>query len=354
MVRYGTAFDTGGGSGPMSDKVGYTTLDGANPGGYATAVTAQTQPGASLLSAGTISTIGIWFKAPPGSSGPLFSFGASADNTTTGSWDRTLYLNSSGQLSFIWNTGGSSIGPTTKSGGYADGNWHFAYVTLGGITVVLVGLIPQVTLYVDGVAGPTTPLLSLSPYSSFSGYWHLGYAPTSVTGVTPYFKGSLSDFVVFNGGPYPTATTLPSSSTAFSTFATNATEWWPLNDTGTTTYTGTLPVVGVGSGTTASAACKSIDLGWSFTSPAGTASTASTSLYTLVTTGASAVGAPGPGASQNASLALSHDATAYNSYVAGLHLWVPMTSMISTLPGNKWPLRFSWVPAASTTIVPAP
>lgn len=354
VVRYGTTFDTGGGTGPMSDKVGYTTLDGASPGGYATAVVQQTQPGASLLSVGQISGVGIWFRATAGTAGPLFSFGASADNTTTGSWDRTLYLNSSGQLSFIWNSGGNSIGPTTApAGGYADGNWHFAYVTLGGVNVVLVGLIPQVTLYVDGTSRATTPLLSLSPYSSFAGYWHLGFAPTSKTGVTSYFKGSLSDFVVFNGSSFPTATTVPTSSATFSTFATNATEWWPLNDTGTTTYTGTLPVVGAGSGTTASAACKSIDLGWTFTSPSGTASSSSTSLYTLATSGASSVSAPGPSSTQNAALALAHDA-AYNSYVAGLHLWVPMTSTISTLPGNKWPLTFSWTPSPLTTIVPAP
>ncbi|HWU32998.1 MAG TPA: hypothetical protein VN108_08990, partial [Marmoricola sp.] len=105
-------------------------------------------------------------------------------------------------------------------------------------------------------------------------------------------------------------------------------------------------------GTTASAACKSMDLGWSF-SPGGTATSTTTSLYSLVTAGGTAVGAPGPGASQTATLALSHD-SAYISYVAGLHLYVPVTSTISTLPGNKWPVTFSWTPTASSTIIPAP
>lgn len=352
VVRYGTSFDTGGGSGPMGG-VGYTALDGASPGGYATAVTAQTQPGGGLLSVGTLSGIGVWFKASAGSSGPLFSFGANPDNATGGNWDRALYLNSSGQLSFLWNATGSKIGPTTKSGGYADGNWHFAYITLGGVNVVLVGLIPQVTLYVDGTNVATTPLLSLSPYTAYSGYWHLGYAPTASTGVQPYFKGSLSNFVVFNGSSFPTATTVPTSASSFSSFASSATEWWPLNDNGTTTYPGTLPVIGAGSGSTASAACRSVDLGWSFVNPSGTASAATTSLYTLATTGSAAVSAPDPSGSQTATLVLSHDA-AYNSYVAGLHLYVPMTSRISVLPGSKWPMTFSWTPSATTTIIPTP
>lgn len=353
VVRYGTTFDTGDASGPMNG-VGYTTLDGASPGGYETSVTAQTQPGSGLLSAGTLSGVGIWFKASSGSSGPLFSFGAQAANTTSGNWDRALYLNTAGQLALVWNDTGSAIGPTTTSGGYANGSWHFAYVTFGGVNVALIGLIPQVTLYVDGTQVASTPLLSLSPFTTYSGYWHLGFAPTATTGLsTAYFKGSLSDFVVFDGSTFPTATTKPTTAAAFATFATGATELWPLNDSGTTTYTGTLPVVGAGSGTTASAACKSLDLGWSFTAPSGTASSTSTSLFTLVTSGAAAVSAPGPGSTQSATLALAHDA-AYSSYVAGLHLWVPMSSTITTLPGNRWPLTFSWTPTATSTIVPTP
>lgn len=353
VVRYGTSFDTGDTGGPMGG-VGYTTLDGASPGGYATSVTAQTQPGGALLSTGTLSGIGVWFKASSGSGGPVFSFGANPDNTTGGSWDRALSMNSSGQLSFVWNTSGSSIGPTTTSGGYANGTWHFAYLTMGGVNLAL-SLIPQVTLYVDGTQVATTPLASLSPYSAYSGYWHLGYAPTATTGLTTsYFKGTLSNFVVFDGSTFPTPTTVPASASAFATFATNATEWWQLNDNGVTTYAGTLPSVGTGSTSpAASAACKSVDLGWSFASPSGTATAATTSLYALVTSGASAVGAPGPGSSQTATLALGHDA-AYNAYVAGLHLYVPMTSTISTLPGSKWPLAFSWTPSATTTIVPTP
>lgn len=350
VVRYGTAFNVSGG--PMGG-VGYTTLDGASPGGYATAVVAQTQPGGSLLSAGTISGIGVWFKASNGSTGPLFSFGANAGNATGGSWDRALSMNSSGQLSFVWNSSGSSIGPTSTTGGYANGAWHFAYITLG--VVLLTGLNPQVTLYVDGTQAAQTPLVGLSPYTAYSGYWHLGYAPTATTGVsTAYFNGSLSNFVVFDGSSFPTATTVPATAAAFATFATSATEWWPLDDGGVTTYNGTLPSVGAGSASpAASAACKSLDLGWSFASPSGTATSSTTSLYTLVTSGGSAVAAPGPGSSQTATLALSHDA-AYNAYVAGLHLYVPMTSTISTLPANKWPLAFSWTPSATTTIVPTP
>jgi hypothetical protein len=344
--RYGTSFNQ---TGPFSGA-GSVAFDGS--AGYATSVVAHTEP-PGALSLGVFSGIGIWFKATSGTTGPLFSFGASASNVSGGNVDRTLYLNSSGQLTFVWYTSGSNSVATTTSGGFADGAWHFAYLTLSGVTL-LVATIPQVTLYVDGAQRVQTPLISLTGYTTYSGYWHVGYAPTATTGLTTaYFGGSLSDFVVFDGSSFPTATTNPTTSTTFATFATNATEWWPLNDSGTTTFTGTLPVVGAGSGTTASAACQSLDLGWSFTSPNGTASSSTSSLYALVATAgtASAVSAPGPSATQSATLTLSHDAS-YNAYTAGLHLWVPMTSAISVTPGARWPLTFGWTPSVTTTIIP--
>jgi hypothetical protein len=344
--RYGTSFNQAA----PPPGTGSVAFDGS--AGYATSVVSQTQPPTGALSVGTASGIGIWFKAASGTSGPLFSFGASA-SSGGGNADRVLYLNSSGQLTFVWNTGGSNSITTSTSGGFADAGWHFAYVTMGGITLVL-ATIPQVTLYVDGTQRAQTPLISLTSYTPYSGYWHLAYAPTATTGLTTaYFGGSLSNFVVFDGSSFPTATTNPTTSTTFATFAANATEWWPLNDSGTTTFTGTLPVVGAGNGTTASAACQSVDLAWSFTSPSGHATASASSLYAWVATAGttSAVGVPGPSATQSATLALTHDAS-YNSYVAGLHLWVPMTSTISVSPGAHWSLAFGWTPSASTTIIP--
>ena len=341
--RYGTTFNQ---AGPFTGA-GSVVFDGST--GYATSVVAQAQPPTGVLSAGQISGLGIWFKAASGTAGPLFSFDASASNGG-GSVDRTLYLNAAGQLTFIWNASGSSIGPTTTSGGYANGAWHFAFITLGGVSVALIGLIPQVALYVDGTQVVSTPLISLSPFTSFSGYWHVGYAPVATTGLTTaYFSGSLSNFVVMDSPSFSDPTSYPNSAIAFSVFSGNATERWQLNDTGTTTFTGTLPTVGAGSAT-ASAACKSVDLGWSFTSPTGTATSSATSLFAWVA-GTSAVSAPAAGTTQSATLTLSHD-TSYNSYVAGLHLWVPMTSTISATPGLQWGLTFSWTPAAGSTIIP--
>jgi len=343
--RYGTSFNT---PGPFAGA-GSVTFDGTS--GYATSVVAQTQPPAAL-SVGSVSKLGIWFKAPIGTSGPLFSFGASPSNGS-GNVDRTLYLDSSGQLSFVWNTSGSnSVGPSTKSGGYADGAWHWAYVTMAGVSLVL-ATIPQVTLYVDGVQQAQTPLISLSGYTTYPGYWHLGYAPTATTGLsTAYFGGSLSDFVVINGLAQPNPATVPNTSSVFlASYGMAATEWWQLNDTGSTTFTGTLPVVGAGSGTTASAACKSVDLAWSFANPAGSATSSATSLYTWVTNPAAItpVAAPGPGATQSATLAVTNDA-GYNAYVAGLHLLVPASSTISITPGAKWSLKFNWTPGTAVVL----
>lgn len=318
-------------------------LDGTSA--YATSVVAQTQPGGSLLSAGQISGIGIWFKAT--GAGPLYTFSASATNGT-GNADRTLYLDANGKLNFVWRTAGTSIGPTGT--GYADGQWHFAYVTIGGVNVALVGLIPQVTLYVDGAQQATTPLVSLGAYTVYSGYWHLGWAPTALTGLsTAYSSATVSDFVVFNGSTFPTATTKPATQAAMDTFATGATEYWKLGDTGTTTYSGTHPVIG------STSPCASIDIGWAFTSPAGTGAASGTRLSTFADGTWTTIPAPAAGSSQTSTMTVSRDA-GYNSYVAGLRLhpqfsWRVQTNTTSTWNAAiAWSQTFGWTDATAVII----
>lgn len=355
LPRYGTTFNTSGG--PLGG-IANPTLDGANPGGYAAAVSAESIPAPSL-SLGASYGWGVWFKTSSTAGGPLMGFDSNADNSAPTNADHIIYLDGSGHLGFGY-AGNSNIVTTGSTNVYNNGAWHFAYARVVVTSLLILGT-ASVTLYVDGSNVASTSGISLSGtggLQSFTGYWHLGWAPlTSKTygsGLSNYFAGSLSNAIVLNtaSAPAPPATN-PSTQSAFNTAFSSPTDQWVLTDTGTSTYTGTLPVVGAGSGTTASGACKSLDLGWTFVSPAGTATSASTSLFTLVTTGATSVSAPGAGATQTATLALAHDA-AYNSYVAGLHLVVPMSSTVSVLPGNAWVLTFSWTPGNSTTIEPAP
>ncbi len=334
LPRYGTTFSATGG--PMSGS-GFVTLpgaDGAAPGGYAASTALATQPGASLISSGTLSGVGVWFKAAAGTTGPLFSFGTSPANGA-GAADRALYLDGAGKLQMRWNTTGSTIGPSTSS--FTDNAWHFAYVTFGGINVALIGLIPQVTLWVDGVQQATTPLISLAPMSSYPGYWHLGYAPTSATGLgTAYLKASLSNFVVLGSGAIPSGSTIgkPTTQTAFDAATSNATDHWLLDDAGTTTFTGSLPA-------TMSAPCTKVDLTWALTGPAASPAT-DVPLATFADGTWHQVGAPAPGASQVSTITIKRG-TGYSTDLSGLRLLVPLSHRVQSRPvGSGWTQTFTW------------
>ena len=264
LTRYGTTFAPSP-AGPPMTGAGAITLDGANPGGYEAAVTAQAQPN-PFLSLGNTYALGIWFKTSSTSGGPLFGLSTDPANNS-GTVDRILYMNASGTLAFIQNTSGNT---TTTSSTFNNGQWHFAYVTMTALNVALVGVVSTTTIYVDGTSVASGGGL-LVGYSAITGYWHVGWSP--VSGLPSYFTGSLSNFVVFDTSPAPAApnSTQRASQTAFDTWASSATEQWRLNDAGTTQFTGTYPASNVNP-------CGSVAIGWSFASPASCAwSTSSTS-----------------------------------------------------------------------------
>ncbi|WP_323791222.1 hypothetical protein [Nocardioides sp.] len=339
LPRYGATFSPTGG--PMTDS-GFVTLDGGAPGGYATSAASSTQPGGSLLSSATVAGIGVWFKAAPGTTGPLFSFGTSPANGT-GAADRALSLDATGKLRFVWNVAGSTV--TSTASGYADGLWHFAYVTLGGLSVLGLGLLPRIQLWVDGVQQADVTGALLSSFSSYPGHWHLGYAPTSVTGLgTAYVKASLSNFVVLSSGSIPSGSTLgkPTTQTAFNTATSNATDHWLLADSGTTTFDDTLPA-------TMSAPCSKVNISWSFTGPAASPAT-DTPLSSFADNTWRQVGAPAPGASQVATLTIRRG-VGYTTDLSGLRLHVPLSHRAQSRPvDSAWTQTFTWSGAESAVI----
>jgi hypothetical protein len=118
---------------------------------------------------------------------------------------------------------------------------------------------------------------------------------------------------------------------------------WPLTDTGTTTYVGTMPVIG------ATSPCTMLDIGWATTSPAGTVVSAGTKLSAFADGTWHTVAAPAPAGTQTSTISLSRDAT-WNSYVLGLRLYVPFGHRVQAAPaGGTWTATFSW--AASTAVV---
>ena len=319
LPRYGTAFNSPGPFGGTNA----ITLDGT---GYAAAVTQDQMRSA----AGETYALGAWFKAGSGQSGPLLSLDTSPVNSPTGNGDdRTLFLGADGKLNVVYGTGGAKL---TTSASYNDGAWHFAYATLA--VNPLVGLTNTVSLSVDG--GTPVTATGLFGYNTVNGYWHLGWGSTALTGgSTAYFTGSLSNLVAFNSGTAParpTALQLASQS-AFTTWASGASDHWVLGDSGTTTYTGTQPVIG------STSPCTYLNVVWSFTGPAATAVT-SRSLAAFATGASFPVGAvPGPGVTQTSSIAITR-AGSYNAYVAGLRLYVPVTYEVRA--GGTWPLTFTW------------
>src|ERR1700722_5807157 len=349
LPRYATSFATSGG--PM-DAAGYVTFDGTTA--YASDVLSQTQP-APELDLNETYGLGIWFKTTSTAGGPLFGFGSNPTDIA-GTNDRILYMNQSGHLGFVVNTTPSVTGLSTAS--FNNGAWHFAYVTLSQINVIGLGLTSTITLYVDGAQVATGGGLGVG-LSSYAGYWHVGWSPISAQtygeGLSNFFSGALSNFIVLNTTPAPSGTTLgmPTTQSAFnSAIASSVTEHWIFNDTGTTTFAGPYPVIG------ATSPCSMIDIEWEFSTPTSCAvapsssedaCTASASLSSFASDGWVTVTAPSPGETQTSTLTTTRDPT-YNTYVSGLQLYAPIVERDQTLQDNVWSVTFNWPTATAAFI----
>lgn len=131
-------------------------------------------------------TVEAWFKTTSSAGGKIVGFG-SAQTGDSGSYDRQLYIDSSGHVVFGVYPGG--IRTVASPSSYRDGAWHHAVGELSSAGQVL---------YVDGVrAGVRTDTTSAQPYN---GYWRvggdsLGSWPGAGSG---YLNGSISDVAVYD------------------------------------------------------------------------------------------------------------------------------------------------------------
>ncbi len=347
LARYGTTFATT--NGPMGNTAGYVSLDGGSPGGYGSSITAQSQPDPVL---GNTYGLGIWFRTSTATGGPLFGFGSSSSNVA-GTNDRILYMSAAGKLGFVFNSAGATTGVTTTS--YNDGQWHFAYVTLR-YTGIIISLTSVVTLYVDGTSVASGGGL-LVTFSSYTGYWHLGWSPTGSGNPRTYFAGSLSNFAVLNNGSASSNLTVATTQTQYDTLTSAASEHWRLNDDGTTTVTGTLPAIGT------TPPCSYVDIQWGFTNPLSCAAspssttagcTASITMTSFVAAGLQTVASAAPGTTQTSSITLSHDAlytgTAVSNFLAGLMIYAPLTVSMA-VGSTPWSSTFSWSLSPGSTFL---
>lgn len=316
-----------------------TSFDGTNTG-YASDVTSNTLGG--LL--GSSFSLGIWFKVANGytSGGGLLTFDSSSYDAASAAGSPMLWMDNSGHLRFqLAGTIGSSSG--TSSSTFNDGSWHFAVLTVS----TTLGL-TSTTLYVDTTTAQASAG-GLTLLSTNSGYWHVGWGDfTSVTGAptSAHLSGSLSGAFI-RGATTSTSdlSTLKgeSSASAYKTAVTSLGSIagvWMLDDSGTTTYSGTVPGV--------TTPCGTVDIGMATTSPTSTPIATGTKLSSAFS-GSYTIAVPAPSTTQTLTVTTSRDAS-WAAAAAGLRLYVPLTYKLTSAPGTVWQGTFPWSTSAAVFV----
>lgn len=275
-------------------------------------------------------SIGVWFKTSA-STGTVLGYSSSPNMNSLSHWDRHLYLTATGKLVFGVYPGSTQTVTSTAS--VNDGAWHFV---VGTVATPLPSGQPLMTLYIDGtsVGSLLEPTSSGVGAEVGSGYWHVGFgnSDSGWSGNGKYFNGLIADaFVAPVALTAAQVTNLRNSATQTSWLtnvaATGATHSWPLNDTGLTTFTGTVPnltaspctMVNTTIGGPAYCVYPNITTG---------ACPATSTSYTLQTlTAATPLGfvASSPTTAQTLTTTLARGATFDATWAVGLHLLQPVT-----------------------------
>jgi hypothetical protein len=260
-------------------------------------------------SAGTNSSLGIWFRAPTTSPGGVLLGLSSAPGTGSAAYDRILWMDSAGKLNFTYRNAGGTTTTASTTSSYRDNAWHFVSATLT-YGVVIVFPVVTYTLYVDGASKASNSVIQ--NLTAPTGYWHAGYG--SMTGAASYFTGSLANAFAMTNDLTAAQTSTLAGSTSSAQWQANlaaagAGDAWSLGDAGTATYAGPYPTIGSAS------PCASI---------AAIVNAVSTTLGALLSTPA-AITAPAVGASAGLTISISRAGGYDTTFVPGLHLLVPMS-----------------------------
>jgi hypothetical protein len=226
-VTYGTAFTSPVHSAFTSTGI---ALSGAT-GTYVGTITSLTSPATFTLVA--------WVKTTSTTGGGIIGFSNVQPDTGSTSDDRMLWVEPSGVVAFgVQNSTTKAELASTVT--VNNGAWHFVAASFS-----TAGL----SLDVDGTTVTSTTITSAT---SYTGFWHLGWAGDSAwtnPGTDEYLAGSLYGAAVFG-------TVLSSSSLSSLNNATSASGYasavssltptgdWLLSDSGSVAYTGTIPVLG--------------------------------------------------------------------------------------------------------------
>jgi large repetitive protein len=170
-------------------------------------------------------SVAAWFKSSSTTGSTILGFTNSQANGAPAQSDRTLWIDSAGNL--IWEVNSGSVSELTSPSTYNNGLWHFVVAEIGS---------SGQQLWVDGVKVASTA--SVTSAQNYTGYWHLGWGyETGMTNAptTPYLTGSLAEaaFVPSQLSAPQISLLYSATSTAalaldFSQLAPSA--YWPLQD----------------------------------------------------------------------------------------------------------------------------
>ncbi|WP_179415520.1 DUF2341 domain-containing protein [Mucilaginibacter sp. E4BP6] len=139
---------------------------------------------AASITAPTVFTINMWFNTTT-AGGALAGFNSSQTGAG-GTYDRSLYLNSSGQIIFgTYNAGFQTIQSTTA---YNDGNWHMVTASIAS---------DGMKLYVDGTLVASN--IAYTTPQPNTGWWRFGEQNLSgwPGSVSNYFTGQIDDIDIY-------------------------------------------------------------------------------------------------------------------------------------------------------------
>lgn len=184
-------------AGTTAADAGPFGADGTYRGGYAREATgalvgstdgAVRFTGSSGMVAGslayenpTVYSQELWFRTTTTAGGKLIGFG-DRNSGTSGSYDRHVYMETNGRLTFgVWTGTASTI---TTPAAYNDGAWHHLVATQGP---------GGMALWVDGQLRGTHAQTAAQEYT---GYWRVGGDTT--WGPQPWFAGSIDEVAVYS------------------------------------------------------------------------------------------------------------------------------------------------------------
>lgn len=129
----------------------------------------------------------LWFKTTTTNGGKLIGFGNQQTGNSS-SYDRHVYMDNSGQLTFGTYTG--VMNTITSPNGYNDGQWHYVVASQGS---------DGMKLYVDNQLVGSS---GVTGQQAYNGYWRVG-GDTSWA-ASNYFAGTIDEAAVYSSVLTPT------------------------------------------------------------------------------------------------------------------------------------------------------